>query len=310
MIRALAMLTAIVCCAALAAAQTPGPRFEIPVAESVTLPDRVEVPMKMRGVMPALEVMVNGQGPFLFGLDTGGMGLVRADSTLVERLSLPVTGSVQASDGTRTATRTMAQVRVDSMAFGGAVFRGLTGASRNYNTSPRFPHIDGILGVHLFSDALLTLDFPGRRIVLERGELPPADGRDVLALEPGRPVPAIQLEVGKQKILAHLDTGNMVGLLLPAAAIVDLAFASEPVVAGRGRSVAGEYEIRQARLVEPVRLGRHALSDTVRFAEVFPQGNIGSHALRDFVVTLDQKHGRVRLVRPATVVPPAVPTPR
>ena len=34
----------------------------------------VEIPLRMEGGMPVIEVMVNGQGPFLFGLDTGAQG--------------------------------------------------------------------------------------------------------------------------------------------------------------------------------------------------------------------------------------------
>ncbi len=32
----------------------------------------VELPMLFRGPMPAVEVKVNGQGPFIFAIDTGG----------------------------------------------------------------------------------------------------------------------------------------------------------------------------------------------------------------------------------------------
>jgi hypothetical protein len=31
----------------------------------------MEIPMQLDGGMPAIELMVNGQGPFLFGIDTG-----------------------------------------------------------------------------------------------------------------------------------------------------------------------------------------------------------------------------------------------
>src|SRR5215217_9547950 len=48
----------------------------------------VDVPMLFRGPMPAVEVTVNGQGPFLFAIDTGGGGQARVDSSLVEKLKL------------------------------------------------------------------------------------------------------------------------------------------------------------------------------------------------------------------------------
>ena len=34
----------------------------------------IEIPMRIDGGMPSIELMVNGQGPFLFGIDTGAQG--------------------------------------------------------------------------------------------------------------------------------------------------------------------------------------------------------------------------------------------
>ncbi len=46
-----------------------------PSQTTVTKNVAVDVPMLFRGPMPAVEVMVNGQGPFLFAIDTGAQGL-------------------------------------------------------------------------------------------------------------------------------------------------------------------------------------------------------------------------------------------
>src|SRR5229473_1413925 len=58
----------------------------------------VEFPMQIDGGMPTVEVMVNGQGPFVFGFDTGAQAGPRIDSSLVEKLNLKATGEVQAID--------------------------------------------------------------------------------------------------------------------------------------------------------------------------------------------------------------------
>jgi hypothetical protein len=39
----------------------------------------LEIPMQTDGGMPTIEVMVNGQGPFLFGIDTGAQGELNHD---------------------------------------------------------------------------------------------------------------------------------------------------------------------------------------------------------------------------------------
>lgn len=65
----------------------------------------VEVPMKYRGSMPAVEVFVNGKGPFLFAIDTGGQGQARADVSLVGTLGLKKVDEVLAGDGSGTRSR-------------------------------------------------------------------------------------------------------------------------------------------------------------------------------------------------------------
>ena len=40
-----------------------------------------------------LDVMVNGEGPFVFALDTGASGMGRADATLAAALNLPADGT-------------------------------------------------------------------------------------------------------------------------------------------------------------------------------------------------------------------------
>src|SRR3954453_3570993 len=67
-------------------------------------PGRARAPMvKWDGIRPAVRVIVNGQGPFLFLIDTGAGGLARADTSLVGRLSLPRAGSAPRNDGSAAA---------------------------------------------------------------------------------------------------------------------------------------------------------------------------------------------------------------
>src|SRR5215216_6207253 len=84
-----------------------------------------EVPMLFRGTMPAVEVMINGQGPFLFAIDTAGQGMARVDSSLVERLKLPLAGQIQASDGSGRNARSLNMFMLDSIAIGGVQFKGV-----------------------------------------------------------------------------------------------------------------------------------------------------------------------------------------
>jgi hypothetical protein len=216
-----------------------------------------ELPMLFRGPMPAIEVKVNGKGPFLFAIDTGASGAGRVDSSLVEKLALPETGEVRGSDGSGANPRSMRLIQVDSLSVGDLEFRNLTLASRNYNVSPALPHIDGILGLGLFSDYLLTLDYATKRVRIAEGQLPAPDGAEILSYESRNGIPVVELQVSGAKASAHIDTGNTVGaFMLPGAMAEKLDFSSPPVAVGKARTVSSEIEIKQGRLKGSIRLGR------------------------------------------------------
>jgi hypothetical protein len=254
----------------------------------------------MEGGMPVIEVMVNGQGPFLFGLDTGAQGGSRIDISLVEKLQLKSSGQVQATDGSGRSPQAADTVKLDSIAIGNLRFADVTAGARNFKNSPRPLKIDGVVGLSVFSEYLVTLDFPKKLLRLERGELPKADGAEILDYQNEHGVPSVELNVGNTKITAHLDSGNSIGaFVLPTAFAEKLTRASEPVVVGRARSASGEMEIKQVQIKEMVRLGRHEFPDaTITYPALSDIGNVGAKILSQFAVTFDQQHQRVRLTRP------------
>jgi hypothetical protein len=275
-----------------------GPR-ERP-ARTVLPEEGARVPMlRSGGHLPVVEVRVNGRGPYRFAIDTGGAGLARIDSSLAARLDLPVVGSVTAGDPSGLNRIELPVVQVDSIEVGGARFVGLTAAARNFAAGPSAGDpVDGVLGFGLFADALLTLDYPGGRVLLERGALPPADGRDVLAYSDEDGIPSVTLRVDTLSVRAHLDAGSPGGFTLPDSLEPRLALAEEPRVVGRGRTVNNTFEIRAARIQGEVRLGGAAYPNAVvEFVSIFPFANVGARVLRDCRVTFDQRNHRVRLTR-------------
>lgn len=274
-----------------AAQELPMPYQELtPPAAEVT------IPIQLAGPQILIDgVYVNGEGPLRFLLDTGAMGGGRVDVTLAERLRLEATGSLQGSDGSGRGGQEMQQYVLDELAFGGLVFRGVHVASRDYNlhgTDVRGP-IDGILGIGLFEELLLTIDYPGRELRVAKGELP--EGEGTLALSEG-PVPTFTLELGGAERTARLDTGNMGGLTVSQEIAEALAFRGEPVEIGQARTVSGSFPIRSATLAGSVALGGAVVEDPEVVIVPLPDVNLGGRFLRDFELTLDQAHGRARFV--------------
>src|SRR2546423_3719565 len=259
----------------------------------------LEVPMQTSDGMPTVEVMINGQGPFVFGFDTGAQAGPRIDASLVEKLNLKSTGQVQATDPSRQNVQTSETYKLDSVSIGSLRLTDVTVASRNYKNSPRPLKIDGVLGLSLVADYLLTLDFPAKKLRLDKGELPKSDGAEVLDYKNEAGISQVELSVGDKKIKAHLDTGNAIGaFVFPTAFAEKLSFAGEPRVVGRARSATGDMEIKQVQLKDVIKLGRHEFADaTIVFPALGDIGNVGLKALNQFAITFDQKNERMRLTR-------------
>lgn len=273
--------------------------FIVPSPRAASDSSGFEVPMKFIGSMPAVEVMVNGQGPFLFGIDTGGQGKARVDSSLVERLGLKTTGQTRASDSSGQNAQTLETVQLASIEVGDLHFTEVEATARNYRASPRMAQLDGILTLNLFADYLVTFDYPGKIVRAQKGELPKADGAEVIDYKSEGGVPVVALNLGSVPVTAHIDSGNMIGgFVVPAAVAEKLAFAAEPAVVGRARSISGEVEIKEGRLKDSARLGRHEFREPViTFPAPSDFANIGSKMFDQFAITFDQRNNRLRLVR-------------
>jgi predicted aspartyl protease len=260
----------------------------------------IEVPLQSGEALRTVEVMVNGQGPFVFGFDTGAQGDPRLDVSLVEKLKLKSTGQVQATDPSRRNFQASETYKVDSIAVGSLRLTDVTVIGRNFQNSPRPLKVDGVIGLNAFAGYLVTLDFPAGKLRLEKGELPKADGAEIIDYKNDAGIVVVELSVGDKKIQARLDTGNAIGaFVFPTAFAEKLNFAGEPRVVGRARSATGDVEIKQVQLKDVIKLGHHEFPDaTIVFPALGDIGNIGLKALSQFVITFDQKNGRMRLTQP------------
>jgi CubicO group peptidase (beta-lactamase class C family) len=282
-----------------------GPLPEGPVRSprSTTLPaGDVEVPLLRSGHLPAVNVMVNGQGPFLFAIDTGGQGAARVSAALAARLGLSKVGEILSGDPSGRDPQTRALMAVDTIEIGGARFSVLHASVRGEGEPSRPETVDGILGFGFFAECLLTLDYPANRLRLSRGSLPPADGKQVLDYRDTRGIPAFTITVAGRELLADLDTGSMGGIVLPESEAATLPLDGPLAVVGRARTLSNAFEIKAAPLNGDVTLGGLTFSrPRLEFQPVFPMANIGARVLRDLVLTFDPRNRRLRLVRPTAV---------
>jgi Aspartyl protease len=256
----------------------------------------IEVPM-LAGDEVLLEVRVDGKGPYRFALDTGAARGGRIDGKLAKALGLPVVGRALTGDPTGKNRQDVEIVQARTLTLGGASFRDVELLARDFQSGPGTT-LDGVLGIGLFKELLLTLDYPARRVRLETGELPLSEGHpEVLDFTDPHGVPEIALKIGDVELRADVDSGNMKGeVVLPASYIGKVPLEKAPEVVGHGRTSFNEFEIKQAPLKGALHIAGQTVENVrVDFVEIFPQGNLGAAFLRRFVVTIDGKNHRLRL---------------
>jgi hypothetical protein len=265
-------------------------------------------PIELRRSMPFVQVLVDGKGPFTFGIDTGTGSEALVAPALAEKLGLQPKGSVQAGDPSGKNPRQLPLVQVATLSVAGVELRDVTAAV--YQPSQAEGPCDGILGFPLFKDWLLTLDYPASRLTLGTGRLTPSTDGSVVAFRTPDEVPVVDLVIGTEKVPAIIDSRGA-GLAIPASLAERVRLLGDPVVIGRGRTISGEFEIRGAQLADDVQLGGYRFRQPfVALHPSFPVGNVGGAVLRLLVVTFDQRSKLLRIEAPERTLVLPRPQPR
>jgi hypothetical protein len=268
-------------------------RGPTPVPKTILPAQPVVVPMTFHEAQPVMEVKLNGQGPFKFLFDTGAGGHGRISNELANKLGLKEAGEVVAGDPSGHNRQTIKTVAVDSLSIGEAEFRGLELMRReNRKVVDQQRGIDGILGFGLFGDCLITLDYPGKRFIIQKGQLSPGES---MPFRDENGVPEITINVGGVDVGADVDSGSMGRLAIPQSVAQKLKFKREPKVVGKAATGFNEFEIREAPLDGVIQLGDQTLKDaSLEIFDIFPRANIGGQFLRNYAVAIDLPNKRIR----------------
>jgi predicted aspartyl protease len=250
------------------------------------------VPFELRGARIYVQAYVNGKGPYLFAVDTGASGVGRADRRLVEALGLKNVGEAQNSDGVNTASINV--VHVDSLRLGSLEKHDVDLLSRDYNLhlKPGQAPMMGIIGRDFFKDGLLTIDYPARRLSFTGGHLRRGDP-GVVAYKGSFSIPVC---FRRGCYDGEVDTGSSQGLVLPKRIVGAIGGGAGEHV-GAATSANTEYELYRVRVPHTIRIsGVTAANQEVIYSVPATDAiNIGSDFLKDYVLTIDQRHHLLRI---------------
>lgn len=258
-------------------------------------------PIELIRDKPYVEVMVNGRGPYRFLIDTGTGTQALLSPELVHELGIPTVGHARLTDPTGQGDQRSDVVWVESLKIGGVEFEEVQAVEHRLFREEQ--NCQGVLGFALFEDYLLTLDYPGRKMMLTSGTLPRNAAGSVLPFQMKDGVPIAKLQIEGLSVDAQIDSGGS-GLSLPDAVAEQIKFQTTPVEYGTAESLATRFSLRAARLEPDVRFGPYAFRNAfVEINSAFPLVNIGSTPLKNFVITFDQAEGVMLLYSKDRVMP-------
>jgi predicted aspartyl protease len=303
----------VLCLAALSAAAQTDPGLHDPTLPDPTLPaifqpdvaffpqqssDPVagphSAPMVERYGKPYVMVMVNGNGPFRFVIDTGTGTDAFVTPELADQLGLPVAGQVRLNDPSGQGGSKVPLVLIQSLRVAGVEFTGIKAVRHTFMEEAG--QVQGMLGFTLFRNYLLTLDFPNRIVTLGSGRLAPDGESNVFPFRMPDGVPISTLHIDGKPVEAQLDSGGG-GLTLPASLAAQLRYEIEPVAFASAESLSTRFQMKAARLASDVQLGAYTFAHSfVEIHPAFPLVNFGSPPMQNFAISFDQQSLLVRFV--------------
>ncbi len=260
----------------------------------------VKVPFQLVNGLPVVEVMINQRGPYKLMLDTGCAHNVHICACLVKKLSLPEMDTKTTGRDVAENVREYSLVRVDSLRIGQAEFLRFAAVIDpiGHSLSTNDTRVDGMIGYNCFRELLLTLDFPNKQLILQKGTLPKPDGRNIFGSSPGKAGPKLMVSVGQTQLELLIDSGSTGCVTLAEPIAKTFSFHATPFEGNSaiGSGVVSNY---QARLRGKLAFGQHIVIDPIIswLTGTKDTNLLGMKILKHFVVTIDQTSGSVRFSR-------------
>jgi predicted aspartyl protease len=232
-------------------------------------------------------------------IDTGSPDVIITPNTAA-RMHMPITPapiSLVDADGHR--HRIDGITPVTQLSLGAANFSHFIAfVSEIGNVQDHDHPPSGIAGLPLFGDVLLTLDYLDDRIIIQPGSLPPPDGINVLPLYRNGNHLSVPLRIGDREIDAVVDTGYSGTIIIPDSMKEDFPGAEKPVAQSLVRAFYSFNAMKIAMLDEDLHIGQHIVHEPIVAVSKTPTVTLGAQYLKQFAITIDQTHHRIRFARP------------
>jgi len=202
-------------------------------------------------------------------------------------------------DGAGNASKIDGVAQVDRLSLGPAHFYGFYSVVNDIGTLTDKDHPPGgVAGLPLFGDTLLTLDYAHDRLIIQPGELPPPDGKDILPMTLSGGKLRVLFGIGENEIPLILDTGFAGFIIIPRDQINRFPGAETRLDHGKIKCFYGTADIDLAQLRDDLHVGRHTIQQPIIAVSDTGKAMIGAQYLKHFVITIDQRNRRIRFASP------------
>lgn len=163
--------------------------------------------------------------------------------------------------------------------------------------------IDGLIGFPVFRNTLLTMDYPGQRLIIAPypaafAPPPPPNPRvSTLTFNNQQGTPLIPVQLGNESFVVLIDSGSDGSLSLNPAGLHP-RFANGPRVGTSISSLQGDRSQLTGRLSQQLLIGGHAIAQPI--VDLTDQlSSLGGELLRHYTLTFDQHRHLVTFTRAA-----------
>lgn len=252
------------------------------------------LPMKFADGLPVIPASIAGR-PITLGFDTGAPGIAHLNQTLVNELKLNKIGETRATDPSGRNVLTLGLYAIRGLKLGQFSIDEWV-ASGDKPSATRFANPDGLIGLDAFRGYIVTIDYPGKRILIDKGSLPAPDGASSFHYD--GPIPRVPLKVDGHLIDAHIDSGNArYAVIVPEAFAAQLPNYGDRFPIGTAHTVNNRYDL-VALPIHEAKIGQFPLyAGTVAYPGPSATGNVGSQILRDMIVRVDPANSIISFER-------------
>lgn len=251
------------------------------------LDELIEVPFTLDRNLIMIQVKINNTEDCSFIFDTGTSGIVLSES-IVQSHNLETDGYTFMASPNSNMKEKVKNVIIPSLNFNGLNLENCKAVA----VKPELifsPGAAGIIGLPAFNFDLLTIDYQNAKLIFRKGNLEPGEG--TLNIDASFILEA-KILLNDKKVSAQFDCGAPGYIAIPMEWKPELKLKSEPVLAGKGRTPGGEFEVYRSQLDGEIKIGTIVITDPQisLLTGGFNAVNVGFEFFKNHTITIDPKN--------------------